>query len=207
MEPFQRLKLARERAGYDNVVDAAKAYGWKAPTYISHENGTRGLRTDVAKRYAKAFKVTADWLIFGDAPASRQSAQKRGGGDTVMVPLISWVSAGRLTDAAVDDTGDHVPVAGLGRGEFLALRVIGDSMDRVSPDGSIIIVDRTAREPVNGRYYVFSIRGEATFKVFRSGDPAYLAPHSTNPENRPIFIKGKRDLQVVGRVRRTILDL
>lgn len=55
MEPFQRLKLARERAGYDNAVDAAKAYGWKAPTYISHENGTRGLRTDVAKRYAKAW--------------------------------------------------------------------------------------------------------------------------------------------------------
>ena len=32
-------------------------------------------------------------------------------------------------------------------------------MDRVSPDGSIIVVDRNHRDLIHGRYYVFSVRG------------------------------------------------
>lgn len=124
-----------------------------------------------------------------------------------MIPLVSWVSAGKLSEAEMDESADKVAVAGLGDGDFIALRVVGDSMDRISPDGSIIVVDRSIKDPVHGRYYVFSLRGEATYKQYRAGDPSYLAPYSTNPENRPIFIKGKRDLVVVGRVRRTILDL
>src|SRR5581483_9503950 len=61
------------------------------------------------------------------------------------VPLISWVSAGRLVDAASQVPAEELPLfvfAGLGRGEFFALRVEGDSMDRISPDKSIIVVNR-----------------------------------------------------------------
>lgn len=206
MEPWQRLTQARERAGYENAVDAANAYGWTKSTYISHENGTRGLRPDVARRYAKAFRVKAEWLLYGDSPGERTKSRpdKR---DTIVVPLLSMVSAGKLSEAVIDDADDTIAVSGLGKGDFLALRVVGDSMNRVSPEGSVIIVDRGVKDLVSGRYYVFSHRGEATYKIYRSGDPAYLEPYSTNPENRPIFVKGKRDLHIVGRVRRTILDL
>lgn len=208
MEPSDRLRQARERAGYEKAVDAAKAYGWSVSTYISHENGTRGLRPKVAQKYAKALKIKADFLLYGTITPDRVPVEKRARDAVIMVPLLSWVSAGQLSfDADTDPDMERIAVAGLGNGDFIALRVAGDSMDRVSPDRSIIIVDRDVKDPVNGRYYVFSIRGEATYKIFRAGDPAYLEPFSTNPQNRPIFIKGKRDFRVVGRVRRTLLDL
>jgi SOS-response transcriptional repressor LexA len=126
-----------------------------------------------------------------------------------MVPLLDRVTAGRLRGPASQIPVEDVPLlafADLGRGDFFALEVDGDSMDRYSPEGSIIVVNRTERDLVNGRSYVFSLNGETTYKVWQGGDIPYLAPHSTNPMNKPIFFK-KRDLEVIGRVKRTLLDL
>ena len=81
-------------------------------------------------------------------------------------------------------------------------------MDRLSPDGSVIIVNQADRTLVAGRAYVISRRGEATFKLWRS-DPPRFAPCSTNPVHEPVFVKSKEAAQgmVVGRVKRTVLDL
>jgi SOS-response transcriptional repressor LexA len=127
----------------------------------------------------------------------------------IKIPLISWVSAGQLADTGSQIPVEDVPLlafADLGRGDFFALKVVGDSMDRVSPDGSIIVVNRAERELLPDRPYVFSRRGEATYKLWQP-NPPHLAPFSWNPANKPIFIKGKRDFAVVGRVRRSVLDL
>src|SRR5690606_18192611 len=98
--------------------------------------------------------------------------------------------------------------ADLGRGEFFALKVEGDSMDRGSPAGSTIVVNRADRTLVGGKAYVISNRGEATFKVWRP-EPPRFAPFSTNPTHEPVFVKSKKDAEgmVVGRVKRTVLDL
>jgi SOS-response transcriptional repressor LexA len=118
-------------------------------------------------------------------------------------------AAGALADVpSLPETGD-VPTltfADLGRGSFFALRVAGDSMDRISPDQSIIIVNQADRTLVPGRFYVFSQRGQATYKRWHA-NPDYLAPYSTNPMNEPILVAHKREFAVVGRVRRTVLDL
>jgi SOS-response transcriptional repressor LexA len=128
-------------------------------------------------------------------------------GDMVDVPVISWVSAGKLAEASTpipDDDARMIGFSDLGRGDFFALQVQGDSMDRISPESSIIIVNRRDRRLVVGKAYVFSIRGEATYKVWRT-DPRRLEPFSTNPTNQAHY---KLDgLEVVGRVRRTVLDL
>lgn len=60
-----RLRHAREAAGYATAGDAAKAFGWPYPTYAAHENGSRGLKPDLIRRYAKAFRVSAHWLLDG----------------------------------------------------------------------------------------------------------------------------------------------
>lgn len=125
------------------------------------------------------------------------------------VPVISWVSAGQLADAGSQIPIEDAPVmsmSNLGRGEFFALRVEGDSMDRWSPEGSIIIVNRADRQLVSGKAYVFSLRGETTYKRWNA-EPAYLNPHSWNANHQPRFIRKKKDYEVVGRVKRTILDL
>lgn len=130
------------------------------------------------------------------------------GGDVTMVPLVSWVRAGALEDSTpTSEVGEdrYIPVTDLGRGDFFALRVIGDSMDRFSPEGSTIVVDRADKTLLRDKPYVFADKLEgATYKLWRPGPPPMLAPHSTNPNNQPIF--PRRKIHVIGRVRRTILD-
>lgn len=88
-EPFERLQKARTDAGYAGPTDAARAYGWNPTTYLSHENGTRGLRPAVADRYAKAFRVPTEWILYG-------RAKKPNGAAAVpkTVPLVGYVGAG-----------------------------------------------------------------------------------------------------------------
>lgn len=62
--PHQRLRLAREQAGFARASDAARAMGVGEPTYLGHENGSRGL-SRAAARYARFFRVSLDWLIDG----------------------------------------------------------------------------------------------------------------------------------------------
>lgn len=62
-----RLKLAREAAGYEEATQAAIRHGWKVPTYLGHENGSRGQKNAIPD-YAAAFRVTPGWLAFGEEP-------------------------------------------------------------------------------------------------------------------------------------------
>jgi SOS-response transcriptional repressor LexA len=127
------------------------------------------------------------------------------------IPLLDKIAAGKLRSSTSQIPIEDVPLlafADLGRGEFFALTVEGDSMDRISPDGSVIVVNQADRTLISGKPYVISRRGEATFKLWRS-DPPRFAPYSTNPAHEPVFVKSKAEAEkmVVGRVKRTVLDL
>jgi SOS-response transcriptional repressor LexA len=127
------------------------------------------------------------------------------------IPLLDNVTAGKLRSISSQIPVEDVPLlafADLGRGDFFALTVEGDSMDRVSPENSVIVVNQAERTLVSGRAYVISRRGETTFKLWRS-DPPRFAPYSTNPVHEPIYVKSKAEAEkmVVGRVKRTVLDL
>lgn len=68
MEPNERLKLARERKFPDlTPTEVARRLGVAVPTYLGHENGSRGFQRE-AKRYARAFTVNLLWLRDGVGP-------------------------------------------------------------------------------------------------------------------------------------------
>lgn len=69
-----RLRTAREKAGFENATEAAKRFDWRPPTYLAHENGSRGVNVETAKEYARAFRVSADWLLFGTESEQRSPA-------------------------------------------------------------------------------------------------------------------------------------
>lgn len=64
VEQGKRLRLARERAGYEYAKDGAKAVGEKEDTYRQYENGTRPY-WEYAKAFADTFHVSPAWLLWG----------------------------------------------------------------------------------------------------------------------------------------------
>jgi phage repressor protein C with HTH and peptisase S24 domain len=64
-EKAKRLRQAREETGYGSASAAARVHGWGVSTFLAHENGQNDYDADQAQTYAKAFKTTAEWLLWG----------------------------------------------------------------------------------------------------------------------------------------------
>lgn len=189
-----RLFRARKAKGWSQQRLASEA-GLESKGYISElERGAKAMppwRT--LERIAWALGASVQELV--------------GAGDVRSVPIIDSVAAGRLADpvAQIENGHQTIEISGLPAGDYFATRVDGDSMDRLSPPGSLILVNRAEREPVPGRRYVFARRGATTYKRYER-DPVRLVPESTNPHNEPIFPRDEEEWDVIGRVRMTILD-
>ncbi|RWB29621.1 MAG: transcriptional regulator [Mesorhizobium sp.] len=202
-EPRHRLQQARAKAGFDSPSEAARAFREiNVNTLISHENGNRPISKKAAQTYGKAFDVEAGWILFGE----RADMEFPG---LVRVPVISMVSAGNLRDqpgVTSSDIERWIHVADVPAGDWIALGVDGDSMNRIAPDGSTILVNRADDRLIDGKYYVFSLGGgEATFKRYKREPKPLLQPFSTNPDH--VSIPATDDLYVFGRARRVITDL
>ena len=74
---FERLRQARQEAGYETAAAAIERFGFKKSAYINHENGERGLRPAVAAKYARAFKVNVTWLLYGTGDKSGTISQEQ----------------------------------------------------------------------------------------------------------------------------------
>jgi SOS-response transcriptional repressor LexA len=124
----------------------------------------------------------------------------------VEVPLISWVQAGGLSETTdpypVGNAEEFIPIAHR-RSTLIALRVSGASMNRIAPEGSVIIVDYADKSLISGRYYVVKHGGDATFKRYRAS-PDRLEPDSTEPHDT-VFVQD--ELEVVGRVVQVVNQL
>lgn len=126
------------------------------------------------------------------------------------VPLLdSLVSAGNLTPREAvrpEEITRYVAAGALPPGDWIALTVEGDSMDLVSPPGSVIFVNRADQRLVDGGFYVIALDGDdgTTYKRYRE-KPTHFAPYSYNREHAPLIIN--IPYRVVGRVYRTMLDL
>lgn len=149
-------------------------------------------------KLAYALETTPEWLAYGAGDGQKP------------VPLISWVQAGGFVHPDTvhrDDVvnGEHILVSDLGAGDHFALRVVGDSMNKIAPDSAIIIVNRQRRELVDNAPYIFAYdHGAVTFKRWRANPPR-LEPYSFNPEFETIF--PDENTRVIGRVHKVILDL
>lgn len=122
------------------------------------------------------------------------------------VALVSWVKAGSFADTVdpyIPQDTPRVPIAGLRHDQHIALIVEGDSMNRIAPEGALIVVDLQDRELIAGKDYVFRMNDKATLKRWRT-DPSRLEPYST-AEHETIFPQS--EVEVVGRVVKVILDL
>ncbi len=219
MAPSERLQLAwfkNKTAPRDAKRDLARATSLTQDKISKILRGERNIKPLEWNEIAEFFKeappgfeaIQQPELGSEDVAAELGNPTARRGRPGI--PIISWVNAGKFADLDVDIPTtrlDHVFAEDLGPGEFFATRVRGDSMNLVAPEGSLIIVNHRERNPISGNSYIFSVKGQTTFKEYQKGKPPFMLPRSTNPEHRPGPIEKRINVEIVGRVRRVIHDL
>ena len=185
-----RLKLAREKAGYETAKEFADKHGIPQPTYATQEKGTRGLSTDRIIDYAKKLDVEPEWLLTG-AHLEKHTTQ-----------VIGFVQAGLFTESRTlpEDEQESVPTPKnpWGYDNFTGLKVKGDSMDKEFPEGTTLLcVDvYDFKQPIEtGLFVIVQRRGdgdtwESTVKklVVEDSGETFLVPCSSNPRHQSIPI-------------------
>lgn len=193
MSQASRITELREGRGLTleqlaEIVGISTSYLWRL------ENEKRNLSLKNMTKIAQALDVKPEDLVAENPPQHR-------------VPILTWVSAGAMArDDGQQDIIGEADAAGLDpRGNWIALRVEGDSMDRISPPGSVIFVNLNDKRLVtNACYIITNGDGEATYKRFRASPPRF-EPVSTNSAHEPIFPDGEP--AVIGRVRRSTIEM
>lgn len=130
MTASDRLREARTKAGFSYASEASNRHGWNQVTYRSHENGTRAFDPDVARKYARAFGVKPEWLLYGKTSGKNE------------IPIVAYVGAG----AEFHFYDDHERGGGLDTVEAppgvneksIAVMVRGQSMFPAYYDGDLL---------------------------------------------------------------------
>lgn len=163
---MNRLRELRKANGYTQR-DISELLGITPSAVSLWESGKNNMDWKAASILAKRFHVTPEYLL-GETNIIDQMApsmQKEGG---VRIPVLGTIRAG-IPIAAIEDVDDweEITAAQAKTGEFVALRVKGDSMLPDIKDGDIAIIRR--QETIeSGQIAVVIVNGdEATIKKVR----------------------------------------
>lgn len=217
--PSERLEWARERAGFSEKADFARAVGVNPTTYRAYELGQNGFAKHAAL-FARKLGVTAEWLLDGGTlGASKLSAQGEApdlpptiqseDGSIALRRLDFRLSMGdgaNLDDyfeetpfefdaALLRSISPHTPANKLIMGEG-----IGDSMSPTITDSSLVIVDTNqTRLNAHDAIYAIALYGAGGIKRLRPIARDRVLVISDNPaiENQEVSTE---DLRILGRV-------
>lgn len=117
--------------------------------------------------------------------------------NSMELPLVGTVAAGKPLEAIETPDSIEVPASMVGPGENFVLRVKGDSMigDGIL-DGDFVVVRKQATAD-SGQTVVALIRGEATVKrLLRKGRRIEL--HPANPAMVPIVLEDEESFRIEG---------
>lgn len=201
----ERLRDAQKNSALGGYRKLATRFGWNENTVKGHLQGKSSFGTAMGKRYAKAFGVSFQWLYHGIGQPEDVDSEPV---SIVDVPLISLISAGQLAGHdGVTDFSDCPTVSALDlpEGDWIALRVEGDSMNKISPPDSIIFANRRDKRLVHNACYVIADeQGNATYKRYRNDQDPPFQPASYLDIPPPQLIG---TITVIGRVRRSIIEM
>lgn len=153
----ERLRWARERAGYADAADAIARLGLTGSTYYGHENGDRTPRTPKLKEYAHIFNVPFVWLLEGGTEPKEL---------TNALPVSE--NASEPVERQIYASAPLLPVYGL---------ATGGPTGHADFNGEV--VDRIARPPmlasVNNAYAVY-VSGDSMEPRYMPGETVYVHP-------------------------------
>ena len=179
-ENTNRLAQVRDHAGMTQQQVAA-AIGVTTTGYQNWEYGNTPIKATALRELAKLFGCTTDYLLnISDIKVAVPSA-------TRMLPVFGSISAGTPREALTQSDVMHETPERLYLEHERAfwLTVSGNSMNRLFPDGSLVLIDPD-EEVRNGDVAVVFVNGDdATLKrIYHEGDSIRLHPESYDPEYR-----------------------
>lgn len=196
-EPSDRLRELRLKKGYESATAAANAFGWNENTYKSHENGERGIKLPVARKYALAYGSTASHILTGESAA--QTVVQ----DVSSISLAGVVAAGyfRSSDWVPEDNTviPALPRKGIPPSRQYAVRIDGPSVNKRIQDGMYAICAEFDSYPGGAAmgslvHVIREVDGEIehTIKEIRfSPSGVLLMPVSTDPAfQEPLLVSG-----------------
>lgn len=176
-----RLRMARKRRFPGLSASAvAKRHNWTISTYLSHENGQTPVPPDEARKYGKAFKVSAGWILTAEGKMDAQN----------LVKLMGSIGAG----GDIDPDYEQVPPGGFDEIELpfplgldaVAFDVKGTSMQPKFDDGDIVVCSTGPRNPDDFIGKLVAVRtstGNRYLKKLRHGSKRGLySLHSFNDD-------------------------
>lgn len=198
---IKRLRLKRDWT-QEHLADLV---GVTRSTVTQWETGWSQPRMGAVEKLAAAFGVSvADMVDDGQRELPRGAILPRKS-KAAYAPLLGRVHAGDPQDPEVVD-GPMVELpesVAEAHPRAYFLEVEGDCMDKVYPEGCLILVDPD-REPSNGSIAAVSIDGAdyVMRRLLRTSNTMVLAPESFNPVHEDIVITASsgRTVELAGTV-------
>jgi transcriptional regulator with XRE-family HTH domain len=152
-----------------------------------------------------AIKLSENWLNMLSDALDCSPSELIGGGAMYDVPILGEVPGGNLI-AALDAPPDGFVQFSSRRQNLRALRVRGNSMSRLAPDGAYVIVDFSDTDPayLHNQPVIVCIEcpttgeHECSFKIYKR-NPDRFEPYSIEPGYDSIF-PHDRQWKIYGRV-------
>lgn len=160
------------------------------------ERGIFNSKVENVIKICKGLNIKPEEIMEIDEPKVETMPVKK-------IPVVSQISAG-LSIYSEENLIDYIYFAtdkiDSNKEEF-ALRISGDSMDKIFQDGDVVVVEKDSTVE-NGQLGVVMINGyNATVKRIRyNDDQVILIPESNNPNHYPQVYSAKDEVKIVGRV-------
>lgn len=173
-----KIAEARVAKGWSQQ-QLADAIGATQQTIQRYESGARDIKSSVIIKLSEALGVTISYLLGMESEKIDSSPNS-----FVDVPLYGSIAAGKPMEMVAVE-GSH-PIPTKVREKYpdsFLLKVEGDSMNRVLPNGCYALVDPRQTADCNGAPYAVCVNGyDATIKRVRKLNNGFeLVPDSNDP--------------------------
>lgn len=176
----ERLKELRKSKRHLTQQNMADILGVAKTTYASYEQGKRTPDTDLQNTIADYFGVSLDYLHGRSdlrEPSRLPSNVVVLGGvipEDNSIPVLGRIAASAPAGLVSDYEGELFiqpsTIKRYGKKDLFALKILGDSMNRIIPDGAIAVVHRTC-DWESGDICAVTINGDdATLKQVTKTD-------------------------------------
>ena len=199
----ERLREIMEIRGM-RQTDLADATGISQAQISAYINGKYEPKSTNIAEISRACNVSESWLMGFDVPAIRIPDHLRNKRPGHIVPVYGNIAAGIPIEAITDiEDWEEIPADMAERGEYIALRIAGDSMEPCMFRGDVVII-RLQQQVESGDIAAVIINGdEATCKRVKHTNGGMVLT-SFNSAYEPMYFSASQiadlPVRIIGRV-------